>query len=367
MRTNQWALSGPKLLSEVESICTEDGSGVLVTVIDVEGSAYRRPGAKMVIREDGTQLGSVTAGCLESTFVEIASAVMEHRTARVETFDLRADDDVWGLGVGCNGVITILFEPLDGETESLRAAIADERPVALVTVFDDSRRITARGVVDADGEIRAGTGSIPSALVTRLRAELRDALTDGASTLCERAGRSVFVDGMVPPPRLLVVGNGNDVSPLVELGAKTGFTVDVATFRSGSAVEEHHPDVGTVYTTSPDSVAEAASLDENTYVVVMSHNFVDDTLALESALASPVPYIGLLGPRDRFSKMLDEPDIDIQLADGDRERIYAPVGLNLGGGSPYQIAHSIVAEVLAVHHDREVMHLSERGKSIHAR
>ena len=129
---------------------------------------------------------------------------------------------------------------------------------------------------------------------------------------------------------------------------------------------ERFEDAHAVHTVSPADVADTLSLNEDTYVVIMSHNFVDDTLAFQSVLDSPVPYIGLLGPRKRFDEMLADLDGET-LTEADRDRIYAPVGIDLGSETPYQIAHSILAEVLAVHNERAVTHLADREGPIHER
>lgn len=363
MDTDTWAVATPEIVERVGRLVRSEEDAALITVLDVERSAYRRPGAKMVVTGDGTQIGSVTAGCLESKFVDIATSVLETGTPRVETFDLTGEDGEWGLGVGCNGVITFLFEPLTEAYAPVGAAISADEPFALVATLDDDEQIEGRGVYSDDRGLVPVLGEFPPATVDRVRPQLEDALADGSTVRHELDAGEVFIDGIAPPPRLLILGHGNDVTPVVELGTKSGFAVEVVTFRGTSRAGESG--ARAVHTLSPTELTEQLALDPETYVVIMSHNFVDDRLAFETLLDSPVPYIGLLGPHKRFEEMVT--DGEIQLTAEDRERIYTPIGVDIGGGSPYQIALSIVAEVLAVHNDREIKHLVDRERAIHDR
>lgn len=362
-----WAVPSHELLETVGTLVDSDEAGTLITVLDVEGSAYRRPGAKMVITADGSQIGSVTAGCLESRFVEIARAVVDTETPRVETFDLTGEDDTWGLGVGCNGVITFLFEPLTPAYAPVSDAISADEPFALVATVDEHDQLAGRGVYTDGAGFVPVIGDVPPARVDQLRPHLRDAMREGATEYRECDSDDVFVDGVASPPRLLILGHGNDVGPVVELGRKNGFRVEVGAFRGASNAAARFEDAHAVHTVSPADVTDALALDKDTYVVIMSHNFVDDTLALQSVLDSSVPYIGLLGPRKRFDEMLADLGGEAQLSDADRDRIYTPIGIDLGGETPYQIAHSILAEVLAVHNGRDVTHLADREGPIHER
>jgi Xanthine and CO dehydrogenases maturation factor, XdhC/CoxF family len=165
-----------------------------------------------------------------------------------------------------------------------------------------------------------------------------------------------------------VLGSGNDVSPVVDLGSNSGFQTVVAGFRGASVAPDKFPRAQKVLTTNPISIGEAIEITPDTYTVVMSHNFVDDQLALAALLDSPTPYIGLMGPRERYEELAEAlADEGRSIGPEDEARIYAPVGLDLGGGTPYQIALSIVGEVLAVNNDQSGSHLAVRDGPIHAR
>jgi xanthine dehydrogenase accessory factor len=178
----------------------------------------------------------------------------------------------------------------------------------------------------------------------------------------------VFVDPIIAPPELYVFGSGNDAAPVSELAAAADFRVTVVAFRGGRADPAAFPEADRVVSASAPRVGDDLTLDEATYAVVMSHNFVDDRLAVEALLDTQVPYVGVMGPESRFERMRDAfAEAGRPLTDADLERLYAPIGLDIGGGAPYQIAMSIVSEVLTVHNERDPRHLRERASPIHGR
>ncbi|PSQ65625.1 MAG: hypothetical protein BRD24_06365 [Halobacteriales archaeon SW_9_67_24] len=168
--------------------------------------------------------------------------------------------------------------------------------------------------------------------------------------------------------RLVGFGSGPDVGPVVDLAKRVDFRVTVVGFRGAQATSEAFPAADEVLASSPANVESAVAFDPDTYAVVMTHNFVDDRLVLEALLDTPVPYIGLMGPTERFEELLDAfADEGVTLPEDAFERIHTPIGLDLGGDSPYRIAYSIVGELLTVANDRTPQHLSEREGPIHDR
>lgn len=374
MSTNGWNRSERSVIDAVGEAIESGRPGVLATIIDVEGNAYRRPGAKLLIEGDGEAVGSVTAGCLEDEIIALAQDVLEAGEPRVETFDLMEDDDdVWGLGIGCNGIIDILLEPIGedylpaveaargGETVAIATVVesdADELPQYYRAIYRpeegiDDERLPAWAVDE-----------IEQAAETLIDVEKAQVVEIGED---ERSAE-VFVDSVVSPPEVVLFGTGPDVDAVTDLAQKSGFKVTVVGFRGATATEEEFPEADRVVSTSPANVGEELSFDDRTYTVVMTHNFLDDRLTIDELTQTDVAYIGLMGPRDRFEEMLEEFESEGRSFDQDElDRIYTPVGLNLGGGEPYQIAHAIVAEILAVHNDRPPIHLKEREGPIHDR
>jgi xanthine dehydrogenase accessory factor len=375
MSTNDWSLPETDVFDRIRTTLDDDAAAVLATVIAVDGSAYRRPGAKMLVRPDGGGAGSITAGCLEDEVRALAADVLADGAPRVETWDLTGDDDVWGLGIGCNGVITVLLEPLD---ESYRPVVEARRAgdaIGVATVVSD-----APGIDVAVGERAyyapddgfADDTDLPAAVLDELEDPTRRLVSTGKSgtlTVETDAGRvEVFVDGVGPPPELVVFGSGHDVEPVVELASRVDFRVTVVSFRGGRADDDRFPRADDVVSASPREIPNLRAWDADTYAVVMSHNFLDDRLALERLLETPTEYIGLMGPRKRFAEMREEFAAENRrITDAELERIYTPIGLNLGGDAPYRIALSIVAEAVAVANERTPHHLGRRDGPIHDR
>ncbi len=376
MTEDTWSVPETEVVQHVRDRLDDGADAVLATIVDVEGNAYRRPGAKMLL--DGESgVGHITAGCLEDELRRVADAVRETGEPELVTYDLMEDDeaDVWGLGVGCNGVIRVLVEPL---TETYRPAVeafADGRAVAILTVLEGAGPL-ARGdrayYRPDDGTLETPTGESATDWPAELTAPAGDLARRGrADTLAVRidgAAGSVFVDGLAAPTDLVVFGTGHDVGPVTELAAKNDFRVTVVGFRGGVDLAARFPAADRTVTTSPGRVDLELTLDDRTHAVVMTHNFVDDRLTVEALIDADVPYIGLMGPRERFEEMLSTfADEGRRFTEAELAPVYTPVGLDLGSGSPYGIAHSIVAEVLAVTNDRPPRHLKTREGPIHDR
>lgn len=372
MTDSDWSVPESAVVHSVREVLDGDGRGVLATIIDVEGSAYRRPGAKMVIPEDGAGVGHITAGCLEDEVQAVASEVLASGEPRVETYDLRpeAEDDVWGLGVGCNGVIDILLEPIDEPYRAVVDAFDEDQNTGVVTVVesDDEDAVGARAYYDAaDGALSPGEG-FPTALADRVRDAAADLAAQGRANSFDLDGTTVFIDGIAAPSDLVVLGTGHDVGPVTELATQAGFRVTVLGFRGTSANEDRFPAADDVRSTSPARLREAVDFDADTHAVVATHNYVDDRIAVDELLQTEVPYVGLMGPDERFEEMLaDFAAEGREFTDDELDRLYTPVGLDLGGGTPHQIALSIVSEALAVSNGREPGHLRDREGAIHDR
>jgi xanthine dehydrogenase accessory factor len=376
-RDDPWSVTDRDIHDALAALRDEEaGAAAVATVVDVEGSAYRRPGAKLVAPADGSALGAVTAGCLDGPVNDLAADVRASGRATVETFDLM-DDDEWGLGLGCNGVIDLLVDPLDDSYDPLLAALEDRDAATVLTVVgseDADVPLGARTTVTADG---VATGSdrpgLPEDAVHALREAADDARADGTSGLAtvdrDAGDLDVFVDGVEPAPELLLFGAQNDVETVARFGAEAGFRVTVASPRGARADADQFPDAHRVVATNPADVADHVCGPERTYAVLLSHNLLDDQLALESLLTeTDVPYVGLMGPRERFEELQDALVADgVTLSGAELDRVSTPVGLDLGDGSPSGIALSVVAEATAEANDAFGGRLSDRSGPIHPR
>jgi len=372
-----WSVTEKDLRERLRRLRETGTEAAVVTVAAVDGSAYRRPGAKMLVPADADSIGAVTAGCLEGPVVDIATEVMDEGAPRLEVFDLLdSGDDSWGLGLGCNGVIDVFVEPLDASLDRALATLADGEPVTLVTVVESTGDppVGSRTAIGLDGTRRdvADRDPVPAEVLDSV-AETTEAVhgTGGTRTVevaVEGDSATLLVDSLQPLSELLLFGSQNDLPPLARVADDVGFRVTVHSPR-GAVDDATVPHADTVRTGHPSTVAESVRVDDHTYAVVMSHNLVDDRIAVETLLTeTDVPYVGLMGPRSRFEELRDSMAEDgVTLSPSALDRLSTPVGLDLGGGEPLEIALSVVSEVLAVSNGRAGGRLRDRDGPIHPR
>lgn len=361
-RTDRWPAAEPALYRALRE---RDDPGVLATTVAVDGSAYRRPGATMLVEPDGETIGALTAGCLRDRIVEAALAVQAEDDHRVVSFDL-TDDDTWDLASGCDGRIEVLLEPVGGAIEDALAAVADREAVTVLTAVestDSAVPVGDRTVVPTEGD---PTGSLPESVREGVAPPSIGATTTTAVETADGAV-TVLVDSIEPAPRLLLFGSRPDLRPIAWLGRAVGFEVLVASPRGGAATDEAFPAAHEVLASHPNDLPKYT--DRWTYPVVLSHNAIDDRLAVEALLTdSAVPYVGLLGSRDRSRRLLDTiADGGVELTDDRLDRLSTPVGLDLGGDGPTAVALSVVSEVHAIHHGSSGGRLCEQSGPIHDR
>jgi xanthine dehydrogenase accessory factor len=363
------------VLAAIEALSAKGERMALATIVAVRGSTYRRPGARLLVPEEGTPVGNISGGCLEGDVADMARVVMDEGRARLAGWDLTADDDaVWGLGLGCNGAIEVFIEPAEKAAEvagALRVALEEERPISVVTVVESSHAGVepgARLVVRPDG---TSDGSLGDAAVDATAVEASTALLREERSEVRPLSDSVraFVEVLDPPLRLVVCGAGHDAIPLVRAASVLGWKVTVVDDRPGFLTQERFPEATAfVAVDEPEDAAKAAEVDERTFAVVMTHNFLRDKEYVRSLVGSPAAYIGMLGPGARTERLLMElRDEGVEVEGANRERIHGPAGLDLGGEGPEEIAQAIVAEIVAVKRHRAGGFLRDRPGPIHDR
>jgi xanthine dehydrogenase accessory factor len=366
------------VLQAIETLSDRGEKMALATVVGVRGSTYRRPGARLLVRDGGELIGNISGGCLDGDVQELAKEVMGNGKARLVDFDLTADDEaIWGWGLGCNGAVELFVEPAEKAFEvagDLRRALEEEREVSVVTVIESSVDGVGRGarlIVHPDGRREKTLGNAKVDDVATAAAVA--ALTKGQSIKqdLEAAGGVItaFVEVLEPSSRLLICGAGLDAIPVVRFAAALGWRPVVIDDRDRFLTRERFPEADAFIPLSrPLEAAEKARPDRRTYVVVMSHNYLRDKDYIHSFLGTDVAYIGSLGPRKRLDSVLtDLAKQSVEPSEEDLEKIYAPAGLDVGAEGPEEVAWSIMAEVLAVRAGRRAGFLRERKGHIHAR
>jgi xanthine/CO dehydrogenase XdhC/CoxF family maturation factor len=336
----------------------------LATVVRIEGSAYRRPGAKFLVEADGRTSGSVSGGCLEADVREAALEVIRTGAPRLLRYDTGADDrSVFGLGMGCGGTVEVFVQSAsDGAAlETARAVcelLSGESAFAVSTVVKGAAFAGRVLVVTPEG-VRAGSTGDPS--LDRGVSECGAVRLARRESGLDRAGESViFTEVLSAPPPLIVFGAGDDAIPLCRYAAEAGFRVTVVDHREDALAPERFPGAARRLALRPEEGIASLPVGPRAFAVIKYHSFRYDREWTRHMLAAGVPYIGLLGPRARADEILSQ----IGASGGDR--IFAPVGLDLGAEGPEQVALAILAELLAVHASREPWSLREKRGAIHA-
>ncbi len=343
------------------------GRAVLATVVDVQGSSYRLPGARMLIDESGITFGMVSGGCLEADLLERSRRVLRTGDVEVIVYDTRATDDtVFGLNLGCRGVVRILLEPTDTALFGfLRDRLSSRHGAAVATLVESAGglRPGTRLMVDDRGFVGSGFDRTTERAIVE---ESFLAIEEGRSRLCRLDCGELFVEYLAPPMPLVVFGAGSDAVPLVRFAKDLGWRVTLVDHRPGMAGRAQFASADEVVVARPESVEMRVPIDARTAAVVMTHNYSHDVHLLELLLRSEARYVGVLGPRARTDRLLEELAQSGTVFDSrELERLHAPVGIDIGAESPEEIALSIVAEIRAVASGRRGGLLRDRVGAIH--
>ena len=378
------------LIEAFDEACDSGVRCALATLVSVEGSSYRRPGARMLVREGGACTGSISAGCLEGDVAEHARGVIREGKAVLVEYDTAStgEEMAWGLGLGCNGIVRVRVEPLAPGSAYVAAlrrsctSVEDAAPTAVATVYQHTPSPSARKpeqialggrlFVGDDGEVVCE--NLGGELAHLIESDLRASAGEGSSgvRVYEREGGAVkvFFETLTPPVPLVVFGAGQDALPVVELARGLGWHVEVVDPQARPASRARFASSDRVTLARPEEVGAHVKITPRTLTLLMTHNYSHDLALLKFLLASPARYVGVMGPRKRTERMLTElaeGDAAIRLEEADRSRLYAPAGLDIGANAPAEIALSIIAEMRAVLDGRRGGILRERRGSIHGR
>lgn len=333
----------------LQAAWTEGKRCALATVVRAEGSSYRKTGARMLVTSDGCIIaGCVSAGCLESDVAERACEAMAVGRASLVTYDTRLDESeiLFGWGTGCSGLIELLIEPLHEENAPLALpTYADEhrKPCVLLTFYGQDLTDPGRVLLDDEGRIveRIGTDAVDGTLVSMaqdaFRNERSQAVRVGALRTC--------IEYLAPTRNLILYGTGPDAVALAGMAQTLGWAVTIADHRAiPSALGTS---LGRLISCRPESLLDQVTIDSQTALVLMSHNYLVDRELLCAVADTSLRYVGLLGSRVRYERLREDLT---RSGDGGKlallsGRLHAPVGLDLGASTPQTIALSIVAEI----------------------
>ncbi|MCU6711930.1 XdhC family protein [Paenibacillus sp. J5C_2022] len=325
------------LYEVLDALLDTNGQKLLTTIIKVEGSAYRKEGTMMLLKDNGERVGLLSGGCLEADLAERAPLVWEEGCSRTVVYDMSAEDDLsWGQGNGCNGTVHVLLEPVQtGFMEHLELArrmLDQGMPLLHIKKLSERRSVTDY-LFYAGQALWFGrwSGELPQdldRLFTTRRAGLRQ---------LQHSSDWIYTQIFTPKPRLLIFGAGPDAKPLVRFAAEAGYRVVVADWRPSLCNRTHFPEAQELLLGLPATIASDFPLTKRDSVVVMTHHFQKDQQIVHALLSNKLQYVGILGSRARTERLY-----------GGRvpDWVQSPAGLPIGAEGPEEIAVSILAGVI---------------------
>ncbi|MCZ4225111.1 XdhC family protein [Pedobacter rhodius] len=346
----------------------ENRKAALATVVKVEGSSYRRPGARMLVTDDGLLTGAISGGCLEGDALRKALSAIHQGENKLVTYDTTDEDDAkFGVQLGCNGIVHILFEPVFGEAQNnpvelLKAVNARREDCVIATLFAlDNKKQPGTVMLFREKECLE---KIPDEISGAVKNDAFDVLKLKLSRFETYAVGTeefdAFLEFIPPPVQLIIAGAGNDAQPLAEMANILGWEVIVADGRQTHCSMQRFPAAKQILIAKPEQVLPKIQIDGQTAFVLMTHNYNYDAALLNLLLDTNAPYIGTLGPKKKLIRMLEE------LNQTEQEfRINGPIGLDIGAETAEEIAISILAEIKTVLSGASAGMLKEKKKPIH--
>lgn len=349
-----------------------DKKTALATVVKVEGSSYRQPGARMLVTGDGELTGAISGGCLEGDALKKALLAIHQQQNKLITYDTSNEEDSdFGVQLGCNGIVHILFEYIDDEKNNpidLLIKVSEERRDSVLTCLFSLER----------GQKQIGTVLFYSQNAVWPENHRSDHLAEDMKKVFESRSSAVkrvmhenipceaLIEYLPPAVSLVIAGAGNDVKPLVEIASVMGWEITVAEGRVSHATEKRFPLAKTVKVIGAEDFLNGITMDEYTFVVLMTHNYRYDLTVLKNMLNCHNRYIGVLGPKSKLNRMLsDLAEEGVEISEEQMQRIYGPVGLDIGAETSEEIALSVAAEIKAVLEGKKGNSLRYKKDKIH--
>ncbi len=364
------------IISEFRKIDSNTRKAALATVVKVRGSSYRSPGARMLITDDGKWVGSISGGCLEGDALRKARQVMSDKTPMTVTYDTSEESNQnLGIGLGCNGVIDVLIEPIDlasrdNPIELFESFVKTKEPLTLATVFNATVGVGEKLIRHASGDIRNAfsNASLAEMVADDLQQLFQTKKSLAKNFITSEAEYEVFMELIQPSVSMIIFGGGFDARPVSNLAKSLGWDVRVTDECVAHIAPVFFPTADQLSLCHRDFIDRDFDITPFTACVLMSHNYEYDRDVLKKLLKSDTPYIGILGPRKRFEKMQKEFAAEgVTMSDEDIHRIHSPIGLDIGAETPDEIAISIISEIQGKFSNRSGGFLKYRNAPIHQR
>ena len=366
------------IIKAYDAIGKATTNAALATVVRVEGSSYRRTGARMLVMDNGIWVGGISGGCLEGDALKRARLAIAKSVSTLITYDTTEDDTYQiGVGLGCNGIIDVLFTPLNFQdknnpVEILKSCLAANRQThVLITITrleGDWKNIKTGETIKYSGPESLNVFEndlLEKQFINAITRQVAESKSAPQTFMLEDGSvMETFIEILPPEINMVIMGYQYDVYPLSRLLKEIGWRVTIVA---------NPQKLNTSITAIADEVIAperftGLRVDEHSVIILMSHDYKTDKYNLPKALATAAPYIGVLGPTNRFQKILRElAEEGYAISAEDLNRIHAPIGLDIGAITPEEIALSLAAEVRAALSNREGGFLRLRNTSIHER
>jgi xanthine dehydrogenase accessory factor len=363
------------IVSEYKKIDFSIRKAALATVVKVRGSSYRSPGARMLITDDGRWVGSISGGCLEGDALRKARQVMIDEKPMTVTYDTSEESNQnLGIGLGCNGIIDVLIEPINLTSSSspiglFEKLINSKEPITLATIFSGDNTGEKLMLTSSLVETISFSDQVLNSIVVKDLIEIfQSKKSETRIYSTKEKDVEIFIELIQPSVKVIIFGGGFDARPVSLLAKSLGWEVEVTDECVAHIAPIFFPSADKLSLCQRDFIDRDFNITPYTACILMSHNYDYDCDVLRKLIKTETPYIGILGPRKRFDKMLMEFKKEgIELSNEDFHRIHSPIGLDIGAEAPDEIAVSIIAEIQGKFSNRSGGFLKYRNAPIHHR
>ncbi len=362
----------PALLEKYRQLGSQHEGLVLATIIETMGSTYRKAGARMIITPDAKFFGLLGGGCFEADLLAHSEEVFNSRCNKIVFYDMRApEDEIWGLGLGCNGAVRILLQFVPGDGKSLIFSLFDKalesnQKQVLLSVCESGHE-----KIDSDFNCLVTDGDDNSSNMlpgwsTDIEKQVAETRRTGSAVYMEHQvdGEkvSIFTSEISPPFHLMVIGAGPDAEPIIRFAFELGWKVSLVDYRESFLEQECFSNVDNRMLSDASELTDSPVLQEIDALVLMTHKIEQDEFYLAAVKNTSALYVGLLGPAARRDRLLESLGDDTASI---RSRIFGPVGLDIGGEAPEEIALSLVAQIQANRYGRNAQPLNSSNEPLH--